>query len=268
MSSNGPPRTPPSIERAKLARHSGPPVSFEVIAGDGDGWTLMGDGLRIPVRLRRHPRARRISLRLSPETAEAALTLPRAASRADGAAFVHERADWLAARWRGLPPAVPFAAGAPIPLLDMPHAIRHDPGHRGAPAVANREIRIGGRLEHLPRRMRDWLAGRARDEITPRAHALADRLERRVARVTVRDTRSRWGSCSPAGNLSFCWRLVMAPEWVLQYVVAHEVAHLVEANHAKAFWAVVDRLDVDAPAARAWLRANGDRLRGLGCDRD
>ncbi len=117
---------------------------------------------------------------------------------------------------------------------------------------------------HLPRRVRDYLAALAQDELA-RARPRARRADRdKIARVGVRDTKSRWGSCSSSGNLSFSWRLVFAPEPVIDYVVAHEVAHLVEMNHGPRFWRVVASLTPDSAAPRAWLKRHRAELLAYG----
>lgn len=125
-------------------------------------------------------------------------------------------------------------------------------------------ILVAGQPEHLPRRVGDWFKREAKARIEPLAGNLAAEIDRRAGRITVRDTRSRWGSCAYSGNLSFSFRLVMAPEHVLRYVVAHEVAHLAEHNHSPAFWAVVERLDPAYETARAWLAAYGEDLHRYG----
>jgi predicted metal-dependent hydrolase len=123
---------------------------------------------------------------------------------------------------------------------------------------------VRGDPAHLARQVRDHLVTAARAELAPRARRLAARIGRNVARVNVRDTRSRWGSCSGRGNLSFSWRLILAPDPVLEYVVAHEVAHLVEMNHGPRFWALVGSLVSDSTGPRAWLKQNRNRLLAYG----
>ena len=123
---------------------------------------------------------------------------------------------------------------------------------------------VSGRAEHLKRRVRDWLKEEARRSLGVLAHEFAARLARPVRRITIRDPRSRWGSCSRDGTLSLSWRLVLAPERVARYVVAHEAAHLKHMNHSAAFWRTVDSLVDDAAPARAWLRRHGAALHGFG----
>jgi predicted metal-dependent hydrolase len=106
--------------------------------------------------------------------------------------------------------------------------------------------------------------GKARNEFACRARGLSARIGREVARINIRDTKSRWGSCSGRGNLSFSWRLIFAPEWVIDYVVAHEVAHLAEMNHGPRFWRLVESLSPDSAAARAWLKRHRSRLFSYG----
>jgi predicted metal-dependent hydrolase len=117
---------------------------------------------------------------------------------------------------------------------------------------------------HLARRVRDYLVAQARSELASRARRLAARIGHNVARVSVRDTKSRWGSCSGRGNLSFSWRLILVPEPVIDYVVAHEVAHLAEMNHGPRFWRLVESLSPDSAAPRAWLKRHRNRLLSYG----
>ena len=105
-----------------------------------------------------------------------------------------------------------------------------------------------------------WYRREAAALIAPRAHVRAARLGAQVARVTIRDPRSRWGSCSTTGTLSFSWRLLLAPEHVLDYVVAHEACHLLRPDHSPAFWDLVRETFPDHRTARDWLRDHGNLL--------
>ena len=169
--------------------------------------------------------------------------------------------DWMAARLQALPKPVPFVEGSIVPLLGVPHRIKRDRDPAALPVrIVEGEIRVGGDPAHLARRVRDHLVSLARAELVPRACRLATSIGCRVARVNVRDTKSRWGSCSAQGNLSFSWRLILAPEAVLNYVVAHEVAHLVEMNHGPRFWHLVESLTPSSASPRAWLKRHRHRL--------
>lgn len=217
-------------------------------------------GREIPLRVRHNPRARRLTLRIDPARNGAVVTLPAATSLDEGLAFAKRKSGWLLDRLDRVPQPVPLIDGASVPFLGEPHRIRHTAGTRGLIRRTGGEIRVPGRAEHLPRRLIDWLKREARRELAERARILADRIGKRPGRISVRDTRSRWGSCSANGNLSFCWRLILAPEFVLDYVVAHEVAHLIERNHGPGFWKLVSELTDETDRARSWLRRNGDSL--------
>jgi len=221
-------------------------------------------GRDVPVRFRPNGSARRIILRIDTDSGGVVLTLPKWAAEKDAMELLAARQDWVLARLDALPARIHFADGAMLPLFDAPHLIRHAPDRRGGVTIEGGVVRVPGRIEHLPRRLGDWLRAEARTEITARAQPLATRIGKRIGRITVRDTRSRWGSCSAVGNLSFSWRLVMAPDWIMDYVVTHEVAHLRHANHGPDFWSLVDDLGVDAKPARRWLNANAQRLQRIG----
>jgi hypothetical protein len=182
-------------------------------------------------------------------------------SRGTAVGFAETQAGWIAARLKRLPARRPFIDGAEVPLFGAPRVIRHRPDARGTVWIEGAEIHIAGRAEHMPRRLRDWLMAEMRRSLPPLVHAKAARVERKVARITVRDSRSRWGSCGPDGGMSFSWRLVFAPAEVLDYLVAHEVAHLVHMNHGPRFWALARALcDGPIETPQAWLKANGETL--------
>jgi len=214
----------------------------------------------VPLTVTRHPRARRLTLRLDPVAGELRLALPRGVALADGLDFAQQRSDWILTQLEALPPRIAFADGAEIPYLGESHRISHDPQARRGVWRENCSIRVSGQIEHLQRRITDFLKAEARRELTERAHAKAARAGRRVARISLRDTQSRWGSCSADGSINFSWRLILAPEVVLDYVVAHEVAHLVHMNHGPRFWALAEKLTAETEAPRRWLRQNGASL--------
>jgi predicted metal-dependent hydrolase len=223
--------------------------------------TIAHAGDTLPVTFVRSPRARRASLRVDPAKRRIVLTAPMRMARATALGFAVAQAGWIAARLKRLPARRPFADGAELPLFGAPHRIRHRADARGTVWREGPEIHVAGRPEHLPRRLRDWLTGELRGRLVPLVYAKAARVERPVKRITVRDSRSRWGSCGPDGTMSFSWRLVFAPPEVLDYLVAHEVAHLVHLNHGPHFWALARRLcesPIEAP--QAWLKKNGETL--------
>ena len=219
------------------------------------------------IALRRSDRARRMTLKIDPKRGGAALTLPRHLDVSDAERFVSGHRDWLKARLSALPEPVPFSDGGSIPLRGQAARIVHRPG-RGAVTFSgdggDRRIIVRGRPEHLGRRLEDWLKAEARQDLTQAVGRHASLIDARPAAIRVRDTGTRWGSCSSRRTLSFSWRLVLAPPNVLNYLAAHEVAHLRHMNHGPDFWALVARLDPHFRSAQAWLKSDGPGLFAVG----
>jgi predicted metal-dependent hydrolase len=221
---------------------------------------LVGGLPATALELKVSPRATRLTLRVDAARDVVQVIVPRGVGEAEAARFVARHADWVRARLAAMPPRRAFEPGVHVPVLGVDHEIRHDPAHRGGTRRRDGAIVVGGQPEFLARRVRDFLAAEARAELGARSREKAAQLGAKVAAVTVRDTRSRWGSCATGGRLSYSWRLILAPEWVLDYVVAHEVCHLREMNHSVRFWRLVSTLVADVEAPRAWLKENGSRL--------
>jgi predicted metal-dependent hydrolase len=227
-------------------------------------------------------RARHASLRVDPRAGHIVLVRPPRMSDAAAAHFVTNKAAWIKKHLAALPPRIALVDGASLPYKGVEHVVRWRPNARGGVwrEAEAREIIVTGKPEHAVRRLRDWLRGEARKALTSQVHALAAVLGVRVTRISVRDTRSRWGSCTRDGKISFSWRLMLAPENVLAYVAAHEVAHLKHMNHGQQFWQTVDDL-LDSPipaslfaevdrktdrvaSAREWLARRGAALHSYG----
>jgi hypothetical protein len=236
--------------------------------------TLLVDiGERIAaVRLKRDRRARRLTLRIPVASEPPVLTVPARTRPEAVSAFLDAHRGWLAQRLADRPEPKPFREGAVVPVRGVDHVVVRDPALRGRTQAltsdAVRHLVVGGAPEHVGRRVRDFLRAEATADLKAAVRRHADALGTRPTSIRVRDTVSRWGSCSADGALSFSWRLVMAPPAVLDYLAAHEVAHLVEMNHSPAYWRVVDRLFPAHRAARAWLKREGARLHAFGADPD
>lgn len=216
------------------------------------------------VEWRRSTRARRVSLRIDPRIGSVVITLPTRAARSAGMALLMNNADWVAQRLALLPDAVPFADGAELPLHGRPLVIRHAPRGRRGVWIDDACLCVSGEAAFVRRRVTDYLRREAHRSLTALVAEKAARAGLTPRRLSLRDTRTRWGSCASDGSLSFSWRLVMAPGFVQDYVAAHEVAHLRHMNHGKRFWALVDRLTSHREAAMAWLREEGARLLRIG----
>lgn len=221
------------------------------------------------VRVRRHRQARRYTLRIQAATREVVLTMPPRGSMKEAKAFADQHGGWIAQRLHRLPEAAPFAHGMSVPLRGQPHRIVHRKGRRGTVWIeigedGERTICVAGDAPHVNRRVTDFLRREAKSDLEMASHHAAARLGVSVKRVSIRDQASRWGSCSSTGVLSYSWRLILAPPHVLDYLAAHEVAHLVEMNHSVRFWRLVERICPNMRRARNWLDVYGTDLHRYG----
>lgn len=220
------------------------------------------DGKPVEVTVRLNPRARRLIVKVHPSTGEVSVVAPSRRSLDHALEFARSESSWIARRLAHVPEPIDLEPGARIPFRGQDHAIVT--AARGPAPVwidrAQRNICIAGHGTHAPRRLLDFLKREARRVLDARALEFAERIGVRPKRITVRDTASRWGSCSTTRALSFSWRLILAPAFVLDYVVAHEVAHLRHMNHGPRFWSLVKELVGDVEKPQAWLSQNGPLL--------
>jgi len=212
----------------------------------------------VEVHLKRSARARRMTLRVSSIDGRVTLTLPRGVSEREAMAFAGEKAEWLRGHLGRRADHVAVGLGAALPVEGIARAIR--PGTGRSVRLEDDALLVPGAEADVPRRVLGFLKARARDRLAAASDRYAARLGRPYTRLTLRDTRSRWGSCTEDGALMFSWRLILAPPEALDYVAAHEVAHLAEMNHSPDFWSVVDRIHGPWKAQRDWLRTDGNTL--------
>ena len=184
----------------------------------------------IKVQIKYNSRAKHTILRIDPRTDALIITVPKVLSPSKIRHLVEKNANWIFGKLSLLPPKTPFIDGQTFNLMGKNIIICHDPDNLGGVKLINETLMVSGK----------------------------------VGRISIRDNRSSWGSCSSQGNIAFSWRLIMAPEPVVDYVVAHEVAHLVYLNHSKDFWDTVGSLDANYQQSKSWLRINGDFLQRVG----
>jgi predicted metal-dependent hydrolase len=216
------------------------------------------DGREVEMSVRLNPRARRLIVKVHPTSGEITVVAPSKRALDRALEFALGEKDWIARQLARVPGRILLSPGARIPFRGEDHVIAR--AERGPVAVEGTTIRVGGRAEHAPRRLLDFLKRQARQDMEARAFEYAGRIGAHPRRVTMRDTMSRWGSCSSTRSLSFSWRLILAPPFVADYVVAHEVAHLKEMNHGAAFWRLVRELVGDVKRPQTWLRQHGAAL--------
>ena len=225
------------------------------------------------VRVRRHRQARRYTLRIHSVTREVVLTMPPRGSLKQASEFAQKHGAWIAARLERLPKAAPFTDGAVLPLRGVDARIVHRRGQRGTVWLETGSdgehlLCVAGAEPHIPRRVRDYLKREAKSDLDAASKRAAGALGVDIKRVSIRDQSSRWGSCSTTGVLSYSWRLILAPPFVLDYLAAHEVAHLIEMNHSRAFWRLVERICPHMKSAKRWLEAHGAELHRYGLQGD
>lgn len=250
--------SPPKPEARKKPAPPGPaPAGFTVEVG----------GRPVDVALRRNARARRYTLRVHPRGESAVVTLPKRGTVAEAKAFVGRHLDWLEDK---LAPA-PTVPGQPLEIVHLrgvAHRVRLTGVGRGLVRQARDDsgpvLLVPGAAEHANRRITDFLKRQARADYAEAVARHAAALGVKPVAIRLKDTTSRWGSATSAGTLSFSWRLIMAPPVVLDYLAAHEVAHLKEMNHSDRFWAICYRLAPRTDDAKAWLKAHGRDLHKVG----
>jgi len=215
---------------------------------------------KVPLVFKQNKRAQRIILRLDHGNSSIIVVLPKRTSRDEGKRFALSNKDWIEQHLDQLHEPVPFTHNNIIPILGTPHRISHKPNARGVVWCEAEEIHVAGHEEHVSRRVQDWLKVEAKREIEARAYAKAEAVGKKIKKITIRDTKSRWGSCTSEGELAFSWRLIFAPKHVIDYVIAHEVAHLREMNHGPKFWKLCGEICRNMDSARVWLENHGTDL--------
>ncbi len=216
---------------------------------------LPSSGRIVPLRYKPVRSAKRLKLKVK-SSGVVEITLPQHMPLKTARSFVSSEINWLETVFEKIDVTVPFADGSVIPVQGESYRICHRPGARTPVWIEDGMLNVSGGEEHLARRVTDWLKKSARLHICERAEYYADKANVSYKRISVRDQQSRWGSCSAAGNLNFSWRLYLMPTHALDYVVAHEVAHLRHMNHGPEFWALVAKICPHMKTSRQWMSKN------------
>jgi len=225
-------------------------------------------GRSLPLRIVENRRARRLTLRIDTGGRGLRITVPPGVARREVDRFLTRHQDWLEQRLAKVPKRPNVRPGIKLPIRGVPHRIVHEPGTRGTVTASKKTgeplLIVHGEREHLPRRITDFLKRQAKRDIEALVEKHTTAIRKRAKTIRYRDTVSRWGSCTSEGNLSFSWRIMMAPPAVIDYLVAHEVAHLKEMNHGAKFWKLCEKLCPEMERCRAWLKRNGGALQAIG----
>jgi predicted metal-dependent hydrolase len=221
------------------------------------------EGKAVTLRFRRNAAARRLVMRLDTKTGGLVMTLPRRAGLAEALRFAEQSRAWIIRSLAKQPAPPAFADGLQLLYRGQNHVLCLTGGARGLVRVESGEIHVPGRPEHAPRRLKDFFAAEAKRDLTAASQRYAVAMSTSFTRISIRDQKSRWGSCSSSGVLSYSWRLILAPDYVLDYVAAHEVVHLREMNHGPRFWRLVLSHCPHAKAAKEWLKIHGREVHRL-----
>ena len=218
------------------------------------------------VHLKPMAQARRMVMRLSRDGRFFTLSMPPRHSRKRAIEFVGLSHDWMQKALAKAGPAHAFVDGQTFPLRGVNVTIAATGKARGLVAYdsSTHTVHVPGSPEHMKRRLTDWLKKQAQQELEEVSTRYATAMQTKYVKLAVRDQKSRWGSCTSDGTLSYSWRLILAPGFVLDYVAAHEVAHLREMNHSPRFWRLVLTHCGQARAAKQWLKKNGQMLHRYG----
>lgn len=222
-------------------------------------------GRQVPVLVSRNAKARRSIVRADAIAGAVRVTLPARAPIDLAAAMVVQHLDWIAGRVAEWPHPLAFVHGTHIPLGDAVLTLDCDSSRPPGVRRAGDLLLVGGPAETHRHRIERWFKAEALRSLRAATETLAAEIGRSVAKVSVRDPRGRWGSCTAGGAISYSWRLILAPRWIQHSVVAHEVAHLVHPDHSAGFWKLAAVLNRGDPtAARRWLRNHGPALHWIG----
>ena len=213
----------------------------------------------LDVVFRRHAQARRLVLRLNTSGTAVMVTVPKGVSRVRALEFTERSRDWIEQHVQSRGGSIHLLPGHSIPFRGLAHEVIHIESRRGMVSVepGRGEIHVPGDIAHVQRRLLDWLKASARADLARASERYAKLMGVKFRRISIRDQRTRWGSCSASGDLSYSWRLILTPDYVLDYVAAHEVAHLKHLDHSQRFWRLVLTHCPNAAKAKKWLKAHG-----------
>lgn len=213
-----------------------------------------------PLKIIKSARARKLTLRIDTKERMAVLTLPRYCAQKKAVEFVTHHQEWIKSSLAQIPAAKSFQNGDKISLFGQEVTISHEPSRRLGAKLENTKLIVSGEKEFINRRVKDYIKKKAAEEFGKRARRYAKKLGVKIHGITIKDTKSRWGSCSTLNNLNFSWRVALAPNYVIDYLMAHEVSHLVHHDHSPNFWQTVKSLNADYEKGEKWLKDHGKEL--------
>lgn len=212
-----------------------------------------------PLKVNTSYKLKRLSLRIDHKKRIVVLSMPKWYGKKKAFDFVNNHIDWIEQKLAELPKMKDFDDGEEISLFGNPVKICYDSDF-GAPRLIENKLYVGGEKDFLHRRIKDYIKREAKKEFFKKSQTLAEKLSCKLTGVTIKDTKSRWGSCSTLNHINYNWRIALAPTETIDYLMAHEVAHLAHPDHSQAFWRTVDELNPNAYAGKKWLEQHGNEL--------
>lgn len=216
--------------------------------------------LNMDIKIIKSPKAKRLTLRIDAKERLPILTIPSRCSAKRAVEFVEMHRAWLEENLQKIPAVKHFENGEKISLMGKEYTINHCPQKRCGVMIEEDNIVVSGSKEFLHRRICDFIKKKAQEQLLKKSQTLANKIGCRVNHVSIKDTKSRWGSCSSLENINYNWRICLAPKYVINYLVAHEVSHLLHQDHSREFWQCVKKLCPDAAKGRLWLKNYGKEL--------
>ena len=215
------------------------------------------------IEIKNNPRAKRISLRLNAKTGKFDLTLPQYANLHTAYKFVESQKQWIDQHLNALPAPIHIKDGTTIPILGTNrklHITKNPTSARTQIELTNHALIMHTHLESPEKRLEKFLKTIGKESFTQLAQEKAKAINKTITSITLRDPKSRWGSCSEDGKIMLSWRLILAPHAAMDYVIAHEIAHLTHMNHSKAFWTLCRELSHDFLEGSHWMQEHGNSL--------
>ena len=220
----------------------------------------ISEEIGMDIKVVRSSSLRKLTLRIDSKERIPVLSVPKFCSQRRAVKFVNENIDWILQSLAKLPEIKKFADGEIISLFGHNVTISHRQNEKGGVWIEGDLLCVSGEAEFLHRRVRDYIRRRAGDEFYTRSKKLAEKIGCKLNGVVIKDTKSRWGSCSSLNNINYSWRIALAPDFVIDYLMAHEVSHLKHQDHSEDFWKCVASLCPEWSRGNSWLRRNGKSL--------
>ena len=213
-----------------------------------------------PLKINSSLKNRRMTIRIDSKARAAVLSVPKFYSKKRAYEFIKKHQNWIEEKIYSLPQIHKFAPEEQIDIFGKKITLKYDEKRSRIPLLKNDELYIGGEVAFFHRRVKDYIKKEAKKEFQQRSVLMAQKIGCQIKSISIKDTKSRWGSCSSLKNINYNWRIALAPEYVIDYLMAHEVAHLKHQDHSTNFWECVQYLYPEMEKSRLWLKQNGQTL--------